>query len=79
MLYYEVEPWGLEADDYRAAMHNLVTASAAGAKNFDPFPLTVRAAVDSRRGRVEADGGGVEAKLDSLFGVAADEAQETVN
>lgn len=68
-FYYALEPWGMEADDFRMAMMASVTAAAAGTKDFDPWPLTVRHAMLNVAQVADEDTDNVEAFLDAKFGL----------
>jgi hypothetical protein len=66
--FYALEPWGVDVDDYRMAVHLDVIAKIGGSKSFDPWPLTMRS---SLRRTVEADPevDKLEAFLDAKLGL----------
>lgn len=70
MRYAELEPWGIDEGDFRAATLNGLVASVAGAKNVDAKDFMLRTFIERDRAAVASDD---EATLDRLLGVGRGE------
>jgi hypothetical protein len=66
MQYAEIEPFGLDADDFRAMVLASTIAAAAGAKDFDPSAASLRKFIESETAPTSVDD---ESRLDALLGV----------
>jgi hypothetical protein len=67
MHYAEIEPFGIDADDFRAMTLNSTIAAVAGAKDLDPSAFSLSHFLDLAH--ASFDDVSPEARLDRLLGV----------